>query len=1089
MQIRAFILALVVVVLEGASAYGQRERVAGANQPLRSDLGTWYYVAHSDVWVFYTDGRAMGERTLRLGIEALREWSQFFEYKMSTPVRLHLYPDPKYFSDAVATNHRELGGRFYQPFDYHAQNVHGIFSPYNGPWPLEQVPIYYPGTYRGLNEQVRTAVLRAMLQNMFLSHEQRGTVYNRLNLYLPEWFLTGLSAYLGEGWGVRDESIMFSLQPRQIEKLVDDHTGDPLARVVQKSFWHALDVEHGSRKIAELVYMMRLTRSVESGFRAVFGYSLESITAKWRAFCVENYSTPDGLDVRSESNYIPLEKGSEIPVAVAANPRHPVVAGITLTRTNRIRLVLYDRRKAARTVIWGPTPPVLNPALYRQQLGIGWSPDGKTLAACLPKDKYTIIYFYDLRAQQGSFIWLKGLADWVSHLEWSPDGRQLVVAANRFGQSDIFLFEVRNSRMQQLTRDAYDDLAPTWQPDGKAIFFQSNRDTALVAKDRKPGVGFVRNSFDIYRIDAPFERADTLRRITATPHIDETQPVAGPNGLQYLSDVRGLNDLSRHLGDETPPALMTQYRQGVAQWSRAGKRTLLGLYENGRPRYFLADTLDEGRSFALRRTPYAQRKVKKQEEDQRAAEERRRRREEREREAARFDSALKRLKPPTDSIVSDTTTRHRVRFYVFDEEEKSIDRPRRTPGPPRRSLADVVREAAPELPPVDSIKSLRAGARTYSLNQQAYRTVAYFDPIFGLALQNEVWAEDPFREYRLSGGFRLFNDLNSHDMWSRYQWLRGRTTYELGFERQQRLFEQPGFYRFITWNPQFSAGLRIDPWSRVVADVDFLHFERRDINLIDRGINDNDALSASLLGGLSYIQDRTRERDHFPVAGWRVQLGGRSHYSISRRDQSFSEVYFDGRAYVPLLAEFNLAVRLSAGAFIGHDRPKYMLGGWPNWMTRQWDNKDQLPVEADHLEQLHFIQFVQPMRGFNLNARNGTHFGLLNVELRYPINRMMPPLLSTRPGYTLLWTVFMDLGTTWREGNPFSQRNPIDVNRIDRPPLSITVRSLKSPFLVGFGTGFRMVLVGYLLHADLGWGVEDGSLTAPRLALSFGKEF
>jgi Tol biopolymer transport system component len=898
--------------------------VAGANQPLRSDLRTWYYVSHSDVWVYYTDGRAMGERTLRLGIEALREWTQFFEFKMSTPVRLHLYPDPKYFSDAVASNHRELGGRPYQPVDYYAQNVHGIFSPYNGPWPIEQVPIYYPGTYRGLNEQVRAAVLRAMLLNMFLSQDQRGTVYNRLNLFLPEWFLTGLSAYLGEGWSVRDESMMRSLTAARADQLIDDPTTtNPLARVVQKSFWHALEVEHGTRKIAELVYMMRLTRSVESGFRAVFGYTLESTTAKWRAFCTENYYSAEGQDVRAESNFIPLEKGQETTIAAAANPKLPVVAGITLSRFNRIRLVLYDRRKTSRTVIWGPTPPVLNPALATQQLGIGWSADGKTLAACLPKDKYTILYFYDLKAQQGSFVWLKGLADWVSHLEWSPDGKHLVLAANRFGQSDIFLFEIRNSRLTQLTRDAYDDLHPAWQPDGKAIFFQSNRDTALVAKDRKPGVGFVRNSYDIYRLNAPFERADTLRRITATPHIDETQPNVGPNGLQYLSDARGLNDLSRHLEGDAPPALMTQYRQGIAQWSRAGKRSLLGLYENGRPRYFLADTLDEGRSYALRRTPYAQRKVKQRAEADQAAVERRLRREERAREAARFDSTLRKLEQPADTLAADTANR-RVRFYVFDEDEKPLNRPRRTPGAPRRQLAEVVRETTPELPPVDSIKALRAGPRTYSLNQQAYRTVAFFDPIFGLGMQNEVWAEDPFREYRLSGGFRLFNDLNSHDIWSRYQWLHGRTTYEVGFERQQRLFEVPDFYRFITFNPQLSMGLRIDPWSRVVADVDVLYFERRDINLIDRAIKNNSASTTSLLGGLSYIHDRTRERDHFPVAGWRLQLGGRSHYSITRRDQSFSEVHFDGRAYLPLPAEFNLAFRLSAGAYIGHDRPKYM---------------------------------------------------------------------------------------------------------------------------------------------------------------------
>lgn len=1068
------------------SAFAQREFPAGASQPRRSDMGTWFYVAHSDIWVYYTGGRSMAERTLKLGVQAMRDWANFFEYKPTGPVRLHLYPDPKYFSDAIANNSRELGGRLQQPFDYHSQNYHGIFSHYNGPYPIDQVAVYFPGTYRELDQQVRSAVLRSMLQSMFLSQDQRGTVYNRLNMYLPEWFLTGLSAYLGEGWNERDESLMRSLNPALITALIDDQTGDPTARVVQKSFWHALEVQHGRRKIAEVVYMMRLTRSVETGFRSVFGYTLESTTIKWQSFCGEEFFTPDGSDPRSEANYIPLEKGQEVAVAAAANPKHPVVAGITLNRNNRYRLVLYDRKKESRTVIWGPTQAARNPALAHQKLGIAWSKDGRTLVACLPREKYHVLYYYDLRAQKGTSVWLKDIVDWVSHVEWSPDGKRLVFAANRFGQSDIFLFEVRNNRVLQLTRDAYDDLAPTWRPDGEAIFFQSNRDTALVAKDRKPGVDFVGNSYDIYRIDAPFEKADTLKRITNTPLVDETLPRFETGSLQYLSDERGLNDLSRHLDETVKPARMTQYRSGMADWTRAGKRSLFALHENGRPRYFLADTLDDGRSHSLRLTPQAERRRKAALEE----EQKKKEREERLQEAARFDSTLRKLEAADTATQQTDSSRAKARFYVFDEEDRPADRPRRTQNSPLRRRAEAAqREAQSEPVPVDSLKSFRAGPKTYSLNLQTYRTAAYFDPIFGLAIQNEVWTEDPLREHRLGGGFRLFNDLNSHDIWNKYQILKGRTILEFGFERQQRLFEEPNFYRYIVWNPQLSAGIRLDPWSRIMADVDLLNFERRDINLVDKGLRDDDASALSLLAGLSYVNDHTKERDLFPVAGWRLQLAAKTHYSISRRDQSFSELSMDARWYQPLIAEFMLALRLSGGAFVGHDRPKFMLGGWPNWMTREFDNREQLPVESASVEHLYFTRFIQPMRGFNLNSRNGTHYGLLNAELRYPLNRMMPTLLSTRSGYNMLWTVFMDLGTTWQEGNPFSQRNPIDVNRIDRPPLSITVRSLKSPFLVGFGTGFRMVLVGYLLHADLAWGMEDGGLSAPRFALSFGREF
>jgi hypothetical protein len=91
--------------------------------------------------------------------------------------------------------------------------------------------------------------------------------------------------------------------------------------------------------------------------------------------------------------------------------------------------------------------------------------------------------------------------------------------------------------------------------------------------------------------------------------------------------------------------------------------------------------------------------------------------------------------------------------------------------------------------------------------------------------------------------------------------------------------------------------------------------------------------------------------------------------------------------------------------------------------------------------------------------------------------------------YNLELIPFFDIGTTWSEGNPLSQKNPIDTEVIDSYPLTITVQTLKSPFIMGFGGGARMMIMGYWTRFDLGWGVDDFTILNPRLHLSLGKSF
>ena len=141
-----------------------------------------------------------------------------------------------------------------------------------------------------------------------------------------------------------------------------------------------------------------------------------------------------------------------------------------------------------------------------------------------------------------------------------------------------------------------------------------------------------------------------------------------------------------------------------------------------------------------------------------------------------------------------------------------------------------------------------------------------------------------------------------------------------------------------------------------------------------------------------------------------------------------------------------------------------------------------------------FQTLAANMRGFDRNIRNGTSYALINTELRVPIVKY----LFSRPLTSSFWrnlqiVGFFDIGTAWHGGNPFKRDNPLNTIYLpkDNPnsPVQVKVNYFKDPVVASYGAGVRVLLLGYLIRLDYGWGIETRIVQKPQIHLAIGTDF
>ncbi len=1081
--------------------------------PYYANTKNWKYLASEHFDVYFQGGQeALAQRSARFAELACFEISEIYDYRPQSRYALYLLED----AAQLGLTHSQLD----QP-----RRAPGQFS-----IPRLEAHVVHPGTTHGLYQEVKRSVAGILLREFAYGNRLGQAIQNQLLLDHSRWYSQGLVEYVGTGWSYTDEMWLQSTVGDQLEDVLDQtlEGNSEISKIFRKSVWRYVANEYGEQKLAEIIYLVNISHSLESGIISVLGITLNTLTVRWRESLKDmvdhNASGRMSLGNIKGLEEIPTKKGYHL-VAFAYHEKTKQYA-LYLNKMGKHTLFLYDSQSATytQTAIQSSYANLVTEGTP-MHYPIAWSPDGSRLVTTRYRGhKYDMVY-YEVGSKEIAVEPVIGAFGRVLHINWSHNGQLLALSAlaKNTGTPQLFVGVPQSGNYRQVTEDPYDNLEPCWSYDDASIFFSSNRDTNRLVIQRPRWDNYA-HSFDIFQYNRS-EPTDTVVQITFTPATNERKPLT-PNSFEvyFITDESGILNLSKYNPFIQKNSYITDLPQGIVDFYASDEQLVFCSPIDGQhalfqvaPSGLRVQPLTE---LTLLRTEYltyyneqVQRDLKRQlqEAEARAADSLQGLTPS---ETPSTEPVEEPQTPPNPPVEEPEKEEKKARYYIFDDydtayevkeaedkvfekREKELNRP--------SLLSGLIPTETPK-PDMGGMKvsgpqaSRTKWAADYLQLELGRRPDAGLYTTIGASFSDQFHNQElkvtftPYLDFQNFRGRNVQGNITYRNLGHRLDFYAGMQLLTRHYRRRNVLFPvDSAIFRYDNLN--FSAGVTypLSNFSALTLDLGGHMLTRKDQKLLNQELLDQENTLAH--AALRFTVDKIKQWEGYNFQGMSLQANAASYYSLKNSAIAFHTIDLQWRNYFPIHKKIVLANQLSAGMSLGARPQQFYLGGMTDWVPPYvfFEDSDQRlskenAISTDLLD-FSFQRFTMPMRGFWFYSRRGSKFMSLNTELRIPLSRLAKHSLNTSPLYNMELIPFLDVGSVWTNGNPFSSKNPTDTQLVGSEPVIVELQTLKSPFLFGTGVGFRTNFIGYSLRVDVAWGIDDQNVQAPALSLSMGKRF
>ncbi len=1022
---------------------------------------TWYYIQtdHFDIY-FSAKGTSLAEFASKEAEESLKEIEKSFNYRINNRVTIIIYNSTNDFQETNVTD------------QYLSEGIEGFTELFKN-----RVVVQFMGSFPEFKHLIHHELTHAVMNDMFYGGSFQNIISNNISLNLPQWFNEGMAEYQSLYWDINTDMFMRDAVVNETLPNIDQLQGYISYRAGESIFYYIAE-KYGREKIGEIVNKIKTTGNLEEGFKAATGLSLKDFNERWKKHLKKIY-WPDIATRKDPDDFAKRltdpEKGDGFyNTEPSISPQGDKIAFIS-NRNYYFDLFIMNAIDGTiiKRLIKG------NRSADFEQLnvvtpGLCWSPDESKIALSAKADGNDIIYIIDVNSEDKITLPVK--LSGIKSISWSPNGKYLAFIGHTPFQSDVYIYNLEIKKLTNLTNDIFTDNDPSWSPDSKRIFFSSDRGNYLsvaAVPDNFKAYNYQSSQTDIYSIDI---NSQVISRITDMPFSNETCPLVGPsdNEILFISDLNGINNIYKKRIELTktdtvknicqlPAVPITNSLNGLFQLSlsKDGKKLVFSSLFKSSFNLFLMNNPFEVKldTNKLIPTVYEAELIK-------------------ERSSDKFVKTKPEIvdSPKTSPIMIVKSDADSTSVYG---DSVQIDFNNYVFGNKNDYKSDTLGSQNLKFKLVDNLDkngNYKVNRYKITFSPDIVYANAGYSSLFGLLGTTVLSFSDVLGNYRIIAQTSLQIDLKNSDYGLAYYYLSSRLNYGIeGFHMARFAYlsrlNGANLFRFRNYGGTISLSYPFNKFYRMQGGLSLLNITMENLD------NPYEQMQKAtfIIPSLSFIHDNSLWGYTSPIDGTRYRFDIMGNPGLTGSSLNFYSFLGDYRTYFRLWTDYSFAFRFSGGYSGGNDPQKFFIGGIDNWINRSFATVD-IPLNSP--SDFAFLTAALPLRGYDYAQEIGSKYGLVNMELRFPLIRYLitgplPILFSN-----IMGVAFVDAGAAWSQNRGLKLFQRDSVNGFQSQDL-----------LTGMGFGARIFFLYFLVRFDVAWAYNYNTFSQPKFYISLGTDF
>ena len=1057
------------VLINVNTSFAQLDGIFGQNK-VQYETFKWKYLQskHFDVY-FYQGGEYIAEYTAQVAESSLVSISNSFDYRIGNRIPILVFNSHNEFQQNNVID------------QYLPEGIGGVTELFKN-----RVLVPFEGDYEKFRHVIHHELVHAFMNDMYYGGSIQNIISRNITLIFPLWFSEGMSEYQSLN-GLDKPTDMF-MRDAVVNNYLPplEYIGGYFSYRAGQSFFAWLADYYGENTIGELMNNVKGYGDVAMAFKETYKISLEKLGEKWQKELKKTYWP--GISFREEVEDFAKQltnherDGGYYNVSPVISPNGKLFAFIS-NRDDLFDVFVGNATtgEVIKKVVEGSTSSNFE-ELQILTPGLSWSPDGRKLAISVKSGDRDAIFI--INVQNGDEKKLPVRSNNISYVSWSPTSNKLAFVGMDTKQSDIYTYDLNTGTVVNLTNDIFSEMSPTWSPDGRHIFFTSDRgdyiDRNMVPADFKM-YEYDPKQMDIYKVNIETQE---VKRQTDIPYSKQSYAQINEDGskMLYVSDVNGISNIYLRHFDSTGTAIdrpITNSLNPLDQISisKDGKKMLfISLNKGGYDIYSMNNPFDRDIGLdQLEPTEYVLDKYGNVNSDGIVMQ--------------KTDLSDTIATPPvegpdttmaneTDTSSTQITGTDTTKGLYGNDISLSFNNGKDKKGD--NKFLDSLYKQNTNFKITDNTNpdgSYRIKDYKIKFTPDLVYGAANYSSFYGVQGSATIAFSDLMGNHRIVVLTSMVIDLKNSDYAIGYYYLPNRLDLgaELFHTARFLLYDRGGtgdqLYRYRNYGLSLYGSYPFSRFKRVDGTVSVMQVSKE--NLDDS--SDPTEQKTLIVPSMSFVHDNVIFDYITPMKGTRYNLSALGTPKLGEDGIGFVSGLLDYRTYFKIADGYSFALRLAGGASFGPNPMRFYIGGVQNWINRDFDNNN---IPISNVEEYVFSQAGLPLRGYNYDAKSGSRYGILNAELRFPIIRYL--ILGLLPiGFQNIEGVaFVDAGTAW------SDNDPLQLFTTDSQGKFVT-----NDLLLGMGVGTRAIFLNLPIMFDVAWNYNLDKFSPPKYYISLGLDF